>query len=122
MILVFVDNRCWKKISYIKLSYQPVIPYSYFICAVFLPLEVVDEIQLLQIVKDDMVSAVLFYGFSFATVLLFLLFGMAMQDRTSVLYAALFSIALPMLPAMEGYAFYCSLYPGFREFHSLPAP
>jgi signal transduction histidine kinase len=71
----------------------------------YLPLDVVDEIQLLEIVKDDTVSAALFYSFSIAAILLFLLFGIAMQDRTSVLYAALFSIALLMLSAMEGYAF-----------------
>ncbi len=71
----------------------------------YLPLDVVDEIELMEIVKDDTVSAALFYGFSFAAILLFLLFGIAMQDKTSILYAALFSIALLMLSAMEGYAF-----------------
>jgi signal transduction histidine kinase len=71
----------------------------------YLPLDVVDEIQLLGIVKDDTVSAALFYSFSIAAILLFLLFGIAMQDRTSMLYAALFFIALLMLSAMEGYAF-----------------
>ena len=71
----------------------------------YLPLQVVDEFQLLEIIREDTVSAALFYSFSIAAILLFLLFGLAMQDKTSMLYAALFLLALLMLAAMEGYAF-----------------
>jgi signal transduction histidine kinase len=82
----------------------------------YLPLDVIDEIRLMEIVKDDTVSAALFYSFSIAAILLFLLFGIAMQDRTSMLYAALFSIALLMLSAMEGYAF-MYLWPGLPRWN-----
>lgn len=73
--------------------------------ASFIPLQVVSDKQLTEIIKDDAISAALFYSFSVAAILLFLLFGIAMQDKTSILYAALFSVALLMLAAMEGYGF-----------------
>lgn len=71
----------------------------------YLPLEILSQQQLLQRVYSDSLNAALFYSFSFAAILLFLLFGIAIQDKTSVLYAGLFSIALLTLSAMEGYAF-----------------
>jgi len=86
----------------------------------YLPLDIVDEAQLMEIVKDDTVSAALFYSFSIAAILLFLLFGIAMQDKTSVLYAALFLIALLMLSAMEGYAF-MTLWPTFPRWNHFSA-
>lgn len=71
----------------------------------YLPLEILDQVQLLQRIYQDSVSAALFYSFSVAAILLFLFFGIAMRDRTAVLYAALFALALLMLSAMEGFAF-----------------
>lgn len=86
----------------------------------YLPISIVDESMLNNTIQDDTVSAAVFYSFSVAAIFLFLLFGIAMQDRTSVWYAMLFLVALLMLSAMEGYAF-MYLWPGFPRWNHYSA-
>jgi len=87
----------------------------------YIPLDVVDELELVRHIHNDNVSAVLFYSFSVASILLFLLFGIAMQDRTARLYAGLFALALLMLAANEGFAFMLlwPQWPGWNQYSAL---
>jgi len=87
----------------------------------YIPLDVVDELELVRHIHNDNLSAVLFYSFSAASILLFLLFGIAMQDRTARLYAALFALALLMLSANEGFAFMLlwPQWPGWNQHSAL---
>lgn len=84
--------------AYILVEYE-VIGSSY------LPLRVHTEQRFKKILYDDSVNAAFFYSFSAAAIIVFLLFGVAMMDRVSLMYGLLFMLGLLFLASMEGLAF-----------------
>lgn len=71
----------------------------------YLPLSIVDGDTLQAIMYKDSVHAAFFYSFSLAAILVFMLFGLAMLDRVSAMYGALFLLSLLFIASMEGFAF-----------------
>ena len=71
----------------------------------YLPLSIETETAFHQTLYKDSVAAAVFYSFSIAAIIVFLLFSLAMLDKTFVMYALLFSLGLLFLASMEGFAF-----------------
>jgi signal transduction histidine kinase len=84
--------------AYILIQYQA-------IGSSYLPLSIETEQGFRDILYSDSVQAAFFYSFSIAAIIVFLLFGLAMMDRTTAMYSGLFVLGLLFIASMEGYGF-----------------
>ena len=87
----------------------------------YLPLSIETEQGFRDILYTDSVQAAFFYSFSIAAIIVFLLFGLAMMDRTTAMYSGLFVLGLLFIASMEGYGFkyLWSDYPRWNHFSPL---
>lgn len=71
----------------------------------FMPLSLVRDSELNNTMLNDSVNAAFFYSFSLATIIIFLLYALAMMNLVSAMYGLLFMLSLLLIASMEGYAF-----------------
>jgi len=70
-----------------------------------LKLQLLNELQFNQLLHDDTSQASVFYSFSIACIIIFLFFSAAMQEKISLYYSLIFTVALLFITAIEGFAF-----------------
>lgn len=71
----------------------------------YMPLSLKQPAQFLTQQRDKQVGAALFYAVCIILLLVFLMLGLVLKEKTIALYAGLFFVSLLFIAAMEGYAF-----------------
>ena len=86
-----------------------------------LQLQLLDNSQFTQLQLDDSSQSTMFYSFSFASIVIFMLFSAAMQEKISLYYSLLFSIALLFIATIDGFAFkyFWPSLPGWNHYSPL---
>lgn len=71
----------------------------------YLPLMLGSSQFITHFLSEDATNSAFFYSFCLAALLMFAIFGIAMSDKTIVLYCMLFLFGLLTIASMEGFAF-----------------